>query len=657
MRKEYIILSALITLFAITEVKSQDLANYNLYISNPVLYNPAYSVDSTKIRAFVNSHLQWAGFDGAPQVNTFGVYGNFVKNMGIGLSVFNLKQGLTSNTYINLNYGYRAFFSDKHYLSLGIAFGVLLDNLATNKIANADMTDPLIATNDYKQTSISSRVGISYVYKNFEAQLVMPQLLEHKKVNTYMLGMLSYNFKLNSLWDLKPLVMFRDVSTSPAQYEFNMIGTYNKSIWAQIGYRSNKSYITGIGGNFKGFSLGYAYQMENNYMPTAVQSTHEVQLIYRFGKTTSTKKASKADINGFVKDSYSQKFVKANIQITENETVKSSTVSDGENGNFSTKLALDKTYTIKATAPGYSDYSETLTLSKSDLGKTIEIQMIPENTEINGTIVSKGDNKPLSGNIRITESGSEVYNQVADGGVFKLNLKSGKTYQIELSSDNFQTVSQTIDIPEKTLNKKIQFVVDFISEVSGNVTDNVTGKPVESSITFYKDGNLLQTIEANGNYTVKLQQGLIYEYECKADGYFTKKGKADLSSSSSSIQNIQLDKVKNEGYTIGKFSFETGQDVLKAESLPILDQFYQKLMDNPNLKFEISGYTDNVGNAEWNKKLSQKRAQVCVDYLVKKGISANRLIAKGYGSENPIVPNTTLENKEINRRVEVKVIE
>ena len=70
---------------------------------------------------------------------------------------------------------------------------------------------------------------------------------------------------------------------------------------------------------------------------------------------------------------------------------------------------------------------------------------------------------------------------------------------------------------------------------------------------------------------------------------------------------------------------------------------------------EVEGHTDNVGKAEVNKKLSQKRADAVKDYLIKKGIEADRLSAIGYGSEQPIADNKTKEGRAQNRRVEFKI--
>jgi len=284
MRKLYLIVSLTIALLSIHQVKAQDLTNYDLYVQNPVLYNPAYTVDSVKMKAFLNSRLQWVGIDGAPRSNLFSIYGNFKNNMGVGISVSNFKQGLTSNTYVDINYGYRVHFAEDHYLTLGISLGTLSNNLDVSKVSSStDFTDQQLIDNSYKQLTISSKAGLSYVYKNFEVQVVMPQMLENNTVSNYTLGIIGYNFKLSPIVDLKLVSMIRGVSTSPAQIDFNAVGTWKKMVWFQASYRSNKSYLFAAGFNYKMISLGYASEINTNVYSVISKSSHEIQLIYSFG--------------------------------------------------------------------------------------------------------------------------------------------------------------------------------------------------------------------------------------------------------------------------------------------------------------------------------------------------------------------------------------
>lgn len=98
--------------------------------------------------------------------------------------------------------------------------------------------------------------------------------------------------------------------------------------------------------------------------------------------------------------------------------------------------------------------------------------------------------------------------------------------------------------------------------------------------------------------------------------------------------------------------FETGKATLKQESHDVLNQIVDILNEYPSHKLAISGHTDDVGDAESNKILSEDRAKACFQYLVSKGINPVRLGYKGYGEDVPIADNKTKSGRRINRRVE-----
>jgi OOP family OmpA-OmpF porin len=98
--------------------------------------------------------------------------------------------------------------------------------------------------------------------------------------------------------------------------------------------------------------------------------------------------------------------------------------------------------------------------------------------------------------------------------------------------------------------------------------------------------------------------------------------------------------------------FEFDKDKIRSESFPILDAVADVLKTNPNIKIDVQGHTDNKGAADYNKKLSDRRAASVKKYLVGKGVDASRLVSHGYGAEMPIVPNTTDQNRALNRRVQ-----
>jgi OOP family OmpA-OmpF porin len=98
--------------------------------------------------------------------------------------------------------------------------------------------------------------------------------------------------------------------------------------------------------------------------------------------------------------------------------------------------------------------------------------------------------------------------------------------------------------------------------------------------------------------------------------------------------------------------FEFGKATIRSQSYPVLDAVVTALKENPKIKLEVQGHTDNVGSASLNKKLSQDRADAVRKYLVGKGIDGARLTSKGYGMDQPLVPNTDGKNRALNRRVQ-----
>lgn len=102
--------------------------------------------------------------------------------------------------------------------------------------------------------------------------------------------------------------------------------------------------------------------------------------------------------------------------------------------------------------------------------------------------------------------------------------------------------------------------------------------------------------------------------------------------------------------------FDLNKFELKPESKAELDKVVLLLQENPTLKIEISGHTDNIGKPADNQVLSNNRAKAVVSYLINSRIAANRLTYKGYGEKQPIADNNTENGRAKNRRTELKVV-
>jgi len=103
------------------------------------------------------------------------------------------------------------------------------------------------------------------------------------------------------------------------------------------------------------------------------------------------------------------------------------------------------------------------------------------------------------------------------------------------------------------------------------------------------------------------------------------------------------------------FGFDSAE--LTPETQAILDEQAVILEKESDVRVEIEGHADSIGPEEYNQGLSERRAKAVEEYLVSKGISADRLEVMGYGVSQPIAPNDTKEGRAMNRRVELKVLE
>lgn len=112
----------------------------------------------------------------------------------------------------------------------------------------------------------------------------------------------------------------------------------------------------------------------------------------------------------------------------------------------------------------------------------------------------------------------------------------------------------------------------------------------------------------------------------------------------------------NTSIPINHIYYENNQYTITTESYAALDELAAVLTAQPTMEIEISAHTDNVGAPAYNQQLSEKRAQNLVDYLVKKGIASTRLQSKGYGDTKPVATNDTPEGRQLNRRIELKIL-
>jgi outer membrane protein OmpA-like peptidoglycan-associated protein len=207
---------------------------------------------------------------------------------------------------------------------------------------------------------------------------------------------------------------------------------------------------------------------------------------------------------------------------------------------------------------------------------------------------------------------------------------------------------------------------DPVSYLRGKVYNKETGKllkadyelinlhsgQVVAANTTDMAGSFLVCLPAGNNYglTVNKEGFLFYSDNFMLEGLHTV--------SEPFIKRIQLSPIKvGEKILLSNVFYEFDSWELKSESVSELNRLYKLLSENKNIVVEIGGYTDSIGTVAYNMTLSERRAKSVVNYLLDKGIVADRLKYKGYGSTSPMGDNVTNVGRKLNRRTEVKVIQ
>lgn len=201
--------------------------------------------------------------------------------------------------------------------------------------------------------------------------------------------------------------------------------------------------------------------------------------------------------------------------------------------------------------------------------------------------------------------------------------------------------------------------------VKGKVIDKETGKSLPSAVelTDLATGEAVSRIQTDleSNFLITLPVGKDYAFSVNRKGYLFYSENFMLSQNApDSVYYIEiaLQPISvNATIVLNNVFFDLNKYDLKPESAVELDNIVKLLKENPDIKVMISGHTDSTGREEDNKLLSARRAQAVVNYLVQNGIDARRLKSEGFGSSQPIAPNTTEEGRARNRRTELKVIE
>jgi len=241
-----------------------------------------------------------------------------------------------------------------------------------------------------------------------------------------------------------------------------------------------------------------------------------------------------------------------------------------------------------------------------------------------------------------------------------VNARGDKAYY---ASDVDQTLGKDIYIFDMPLADR----PTMATYMKGKVFDADTKRPLranfelidlETGILLYKSnsdsisGAFLVSIPVDHNFMLNVsKRGYLFHSE-----NFSLKG--IFHADKPFLKDVPLEPVQiGKRIVLKNVFYETDAFDLKKESRLELNKVVQFLRTNPGIRIEVSGHTDNTGNAAYNQVLSENRARTAAEFLVNASINPDRIVYKGYGLTVPVTSNETEEGKAMNRRTEIKIIQ
>lgn len=224
-------------------------------------------------------------------------------------------------------------------------------------------------------------------------------------------------------------------------------------------------------------------------------------------------------------------------------------------------------------------------------------------------------------------------------------LSRSKIYQVEIPPEN-----------------QVRFRSNY---VKGIIRDKVSQAPLAARIELINIErntmvSLVESDSVSGEYLMVLTQGAEYALYINKRGYLFKSynfNYSEVNDFKPIVINIDLEKAAAGSMAIlNNIFFDVDKFDLKPKSIPELQKIIRFMRENPQIRVEISGHTDNSGQPAYNNQLSEKRALAVFHYLTQHEIEKNRLTPIGYGAAKPLATNDSEEGRQQNRRIEFRII-
>ncbi|MFA5574971.1 MAG: PorP/SprF family type IX secretion system membrane protein [Brumimicrobium sp.] len=276
MSKSVLNIILVLLLFAISDAKAQQVPFYNHYMTNPVVYNPAFAGLDDNLNIYLTRGQRYMGVGTGAVENTLSLEGKFfIPNSGFGLFVGHQSAGPLNQLSVKMDYAYHVKFGEEHSLGLGVSVGYLENRLRTDQFNILHEQDPFLLGMRNFKPSFDLNAGLLYRFNHLRVGFSIPQIIGNKvkfsdeKTRGYytlarhMLATASYDFIFPSMEDvtLTPHALLRFVPGAPMQYDFALQVAYKNIGWFSTTYKSDYAVQFNLGFHIlKQLHVGYSYE-------------------------------------------------------------------------------------------------------------------------------------------------------------------------------------------------------------------------------------------------------------------------------------------------------------------------------------------------------------------------------------------------------------
>lgn len=205
---------------------------------------------------------------------------------------------------------------------------------------------------------------------------------------------------------------------------------------------------------------------------------------------------------------------------------------------------------------------------------------------------------------------------------------------------------------------------EVVVRLKGRAFDAKTKRRIEAALEFTRlaeEPKIDLVFADTSGYATMVPQGARFQIVARSEGYYNSNDSLEIgfyAMSTELTKDFFLEPIqKNTAVVLRNVYFDFDSDVIRRESHPELDKITEMLLDNPALNITVDGHTCSLGSDAYNQNLSERRARSIARYFIGKGVASERIDYNGYGEARPIASNDSEETREINRRVEFKLVE